>query len=129
MTRVILPVIPVLELWKEGFSTGEIAVMLGYRNRKAVSTVIGQARSIGDRRAVYHFTNGRIIGKGIPPAERMVQRRQTTYRGFALVELQLKAMCVNGHLRTPENVDRHHHCIACNRAFDKRRSHRKRKPK
>ena len=107
------PIIPTLALWSLGHSQADIAGKLGFPNRKPVERIIAHAREIGDPRAVYHVAGDRILGKGIPAADRYLRASQKLYAGFPLVERIGKALCKRGHARTPDNLDEQHHCLIC----------------
>lgn len=109
------PIIPTLELWAQGYSARDVAAMLGYPNGRQVALIVAQARSIGDKRAVYHFTRGRIIGKGVPFEKRRVRRNQKTFDGFALVPLKKAIACKRGHPRNDLTVYKDGRCKECKR--------------
>jgi hypothetical protein len=120
------PITLTLDLWAQGHSASEIAEMLGHASHKAVTRIVEHAREIGDRRAVYHQTSLRLIGKGIPERDRFITPLQKTYRGVRIVALLSKAkppkpkpvkqlFCLNGHARTPANIGVNRGCLACRR--------------
>lgn len=120
------PILPTLDLWALGHSGADIAAKLGFPNRKHVERIIGQARDIGDPRAVFHVAGERILGKAIPPKDRYLRFRQETYAGFQLVERIVRPLCLRGHARTPDNLDAASRCRICELARQVRRPARKR---
>ena len=59
---VIAKVPQILDLWEAGYSATTIAIRLSVQ-RKQVTAVVAQARSIGDPRAVLHrYPSGRLVG-------------------------------------------------------------------
>ena len=100
----LVPVPLVIQLWSLGHSAKAVAEMVGLPNGRHVARIIAHARSIDDPRAVFHVDRrGRLLGKGIPPSERKVKRRQKEFRGFLIVPVLplTRPTCANGHTRPP----------------------------
>lgn len=98
----LVPVPLVLDLYSLGHSAKDVAEKLGLPNGRHVARIVAHARSIADPRAVYHVDRtGRLLGKGIAPAERKIGRRQKEFRGFLIVPVisLTRPACRNGHQR------------------------------
>jgi hypothetical protein len=113
----LVPIPLVLDLWALGHSQADVAEKLGLPNGKHVERIVERARQLGDRRAVFHATGGRIIGKGIPAAKRFVKGRHPRYQGFEIVDRILKPLCPRGHAMTPENRRPLGGCRICQNEF------------
>lgn len=102
------PVPLVLDLWATGLSASAISEMIDVP-RRAVHRIVSQAREIGDPRSVIHVgKNGLPLGRGALAAI-----------AADPVPIIPAAKCRHGHLKTPENVDRHSNCLECKRARER----------
>jgi hypothetical protein len=111
MRRGTPPVNPLLDLWSLGHCARDIAERLGIEGgHRMVTLVVGEARSIGDKRAVLHKdATGRLIGRPgrmmPPPLANVVP---------ALPHSQQRTHCPRGHERTPDNLTKGGSCRTCN---------------
>lgn len=107
-----VPIPAVLDLWSLGHSARQIAEMLGFSSCKRVNQIVDQARDIGDPRATLHVgKNGRPIGRSALVL--------ADHPEVEVVQALPAAKCRHGHLKTPENVDRHSNCLECKRARER----------
>lgn len=130
MTDAPIPL--VLDLWAKGHSASQVEEMLAVPSKK-VSAIVAEARSIGDPRAVYHRLGWRLIGKGIPDADRYVTPVQRTYNGFRIVpiighepaerrEPKPLPRCKRGHVKMADTVGKDGRtCLICKRERDNAR--------
>lgn len=129
-----VPIPLVLDLWQQGYPAGAIHERLDIPGGvRGVSRIIAHARELGDARAVYHRLGWRLIGKGIPEADRYVTPVQRTYKGFRIVhvighepkerrEPKPLPRCRRGHVKMADTIGKDGRtCLICKRERDNAR--------
>lgn len=112
------PVVAILNLWSLGHSASDIAEKLGTVTAKRVTLIVGEARSIGDPRAVLHMAkNGRLLGRPGRMAHPPKAERVPSVRALA---------CRVGHRQIRKNLDTRGYCRLCQRIVNRNLRRRQR---